>query len=166
MKTQSEGARPREENPEQYTVARGSGQLDPVVKDIARLAAQAVIDQKGGRVVVLDVSGRTSYCDVLVLTTGSQARHVQAIADAVVKAYKQGRNERPLGVEGTASGRWVLVDLGDVIVHAFDGPMRGYYDLDGLWVDARVVPFSELDLEAPGTDEAGDDDAWPEDDEG
>lgn len=47
---------------------------------------------------------------------------------------------RPLGVEGLQASRWVLIDFGDVVVHVFDEPMRGFYDLDGLWGDAPRIP--------------------------
>ncbi len=138
--------------------------LDPLVAAAATLAAQAVLDRKGEGLTVLDVSGRTSVCDALVLATGSHARHVSAIADGVIRAWKAEKGSPPLGVEGTETGRWVLIDLGDVVVHLFDGPMRGYYDLDGLWMDARVVPLDELGLEDHTPEDDGDDDDdWGDD---
>jgi ribosome-associated protein len=142
--------------------APASTELDPIVAGIARLAVQAVLDRKGEDVAVLDVTGRTSICDALVLVTGSHARHVNALAEGVVKAWKTSREAPPIGVEGTESGRWVLIDLGDVIVHIFDGPMRGYYDLDGLWMDARAVGFDEIGVEAPEQDDG----EWDDDDYG
>ena len=120
--------------------------IDPAVVPLARLVVAALLERKAEDVVVLDVGGRTSYCDLFVLCTGSHARHVRAIADGVIRSFKGERGVRPLGVEGLETGRWVLVDLGDVVLHIFDGPMRGYYDLDGLWMDARRVPLSELGL--------------------
>ena len=131
--------------------------LDPVVVDVLKAAIQAIQDRKGAGITVLDVAGRTSICDAIVLVTGSHARHVSAIADGIVRVWKDERGGRPLGVEGQTTGRWVLIDLGDVVVHIFDGPMRGYYDLDGLWLDARKVPLEELGLEP---DPEGADDDW------
>jgi ribosome-associated protein len=52
----------------------------------------------------------------------------------------------PLGVEGLRQGRWILIDLGDIIVNIFDEPMRSYYDLDGLWLDAKKVSPEDLGL--------------------
>ena len=124
-------------------------ELDPVVAEATRIAVQSLVDKKAQDVRVLDVKGRTSICDALVLATGSHARHVSALATGVMKAWKDAKGGRPLGVEGTETGRWVLLDLGDTVVHLFDGPMRGHYDLDGLWVDARMVSFEELGVDAP-----------------
>ena len=139
-----------------------STELHPIVAGIAQLAVQALLDRKGEDIAVLDVTGRTSVCDALVLVTGSHARHVNALAEGVTKAWKTSREAPTVGVEGTETGRWVLIDLGDVIVHIFDGPMRGYYDLDGLWMDARAVGFDEIGVAAP----AQDDDEWDDDDYG
>lgn len=136
-------------------------ELDPIVAETTRIAVQSLIDKKAQAVRVLDVQGRTSICDALVLATGSHARHVSAMATGVMKAWKDAKGGRPLGVEGTETGRWVLLDLGDTIVHLFDGPMRGHYDLDGLWVDARPVTFEELGVDAP---EESDDDFQEYDD--
>lgn len=137
--------------------------LHPIVAATATLAAKAVLDRKGEALTVLDVSGRTSVCDALILATGSHARHVSAIADGVIRAWKGEKGSPPLGVEGTETGRWVLIDLGDVVVHLFDGPMRGYYDLDGLWMDARQVPLEELGLEEHVVEEEEEDDDWDDD---
>ena len=85
-----------------------------------KAAIQAIQDRKGAGITVLDVAGRTSICDAIVLVTGSHARHVSAIADGIVRVWKDERRS-PLGVEGQTTGRWVLIDLGDVVVHIFDG---------------------------------------------
>lgn len=128
-------------------------ELDEVVVQTTRLAAQALVDKKASDIRILNVQGRTSICDTLVLATGSHARHVSALATGVIKSWKDARGGRPLGVEGTETGRWVLIDLGDTVVHLFDGPMRGHYDLDGLWVDAGQITLEELGIDAPEPDE-------------
>jgi ribosome-associated protein len=125
-------------------------EIDPIVLPMARLAVEAVSALKAEEIRVLDVEGRCSYCDVLVLCTGRADRHVRAIAGNIVQEHKRARGKPPLGVEGLAGGRWVLVDLGDVLVHVFDDASRGYYDVDGLWMDARQIPFEELGLTDEG----------------
>lgn len=80
----------------------------------------------------LDVRGQTSVTDVMVVTTGTSQRHVRAIADHVVKAFKA-LGRAPLGVEGEAQGEWVLVDLGDAVVHVMLPQVRLYYQLEKLW---------------------------------
>jgi ribosome-associated protein len=106
----------------------------------ARLVVEAALDRKARDVVALDVRGIASFADVFVLATGTSDRHVRAVADAIDAALRE-RGERPLGVEGEGDGRWVLMDLGDVIVHVFLKEVRDYYDLERLWSDAPVIEF-------------------------
>lgn len=135
------------------------GPLDADLRVLLREVLNSLFARKAEDVVVVDVRGRTSYCDLFVLATGSQARQVRAMADGIVQFMKKGHGRRPAGVEGTDGGKWVLVDLGDIVVHGFDGPMRGYYDLDGLWADAPRIGLDTLgftpdgqDLEAAGAE--------------
>ena len=86
----------------------------------------------------MNVSEVTTIADLFIICSGRSDRQVQSIADAIVeKAKENGR--QPIGVEGYASGRWVLIDLGDVIVHAFVPEERALYRLERLWGDAPVV---------------------------
>jgi ribosome-associated protein len=106
-----------------------------------RVLVDAVADRKGEDVVVLDVRQVTSFADTFVLATGSSDRNVRAIADAVVEAA-QGSGSAPLGVEGYEEGRWVLVDLGDAIVHVFLSEVREHYALERLYADAPPVELA------------------------
>lgn len=108
----------------------------------ARLLADAARDRKAEDVVALDVRAITSFADTFVLASGTSDRHVRAVADAVVAAAKAA-GTRPLGVEGLDEGRWVLIDLGDVVVHVFQREVREYYDLDRLWADAGRIDLGE-----------------------
>jgi len=86
----------------------------------------------------LNVAELTSFTDLFVICSGRSERQVQAIADGIVeKAKHAGRI--PVGVEGYASGRWILIDLGDVVAHAFVPEERQLYRLERLWGDAPVV---------------------------
>jgi ribosome-associated protein len=113
--------------------------------DFARICVRAASEMKAEELVVLDVKELTSYCDYFVICTGTNARQVRAIAQRVLDIFK--KRGSPPKAEGMKAGRWVLVDLGDVLLHVFDGPMRGYYDLDALWIDAPRVPLNELGLD-------------------
>jgi len=104
----------------------------------ARRAALAGLDRKAEDVLILDVRGLSGYTDFLVLMTASSDRQVKAVADAVDDALKEA-GRRPIGVEGQGSANWILIDTGDVIVHVFHTDARGFYDLDGLWSDARRI---------------------------
>lgn len=76
---------------------------------------------------------------------GSNRRQVRAIAEGIVDDLRKVQM-RPIGVEGMDASRWVLLDFGDVVVHVFDEPLRGFYDLDSLWGDA---PRMAVDLSVP-----------------
>ena len=99
---------------------------------------EAASDKKAEDVTVLNVSEVTTIADLFVICSGRGERQVQAIADGIVERLTAS-GRRPLGVEGYAEGRWVLVDLGDVVVHAFVPEERERYRLERLWGDAPVV---------------------------
>jgi ribosome-associated protein len=80
----------------------------------------------------IDVRGKTSIADLLVIASGTSARHVKSIADEVVRFAKKA-GVMPLGVEGEQEAEWVLVDLGDVIVHVMLPRIREFYGLERLW---------------------------------
>jgi ribosome-associated protein len=97
--------------------------------------AHAGLDKKAEDVVVLDVRELTSYANCLVLMTADSERKAGAIADAVDEKLKQAGATK-VGVEGYGSGRWILIDHGDVVAHVFNRESRGFYDLEGLRANA------------------------------
>jgi ribosome-associated protein len=89
-------------------------------------------EDKAEDIVVIDLVGRSSLADALVIATGRSSRHVAAIAEHLARRLKDaGYGTRP--VNGAQQGDWVLVDAGDVIVHVFRSEVRDYYDLEGMW---------------------------------
>ncbi len=92
----------------------------------------ALDELKAKDVREIDVRGKTSIADLLVIASGTSARHVKSIADEVGKHAKKA-GVMPLGVEGEQEGEWVLVDLGDVIVHVMLPRIREFYGLERLW---------------------------------
>lgn len=92
----------------------------------------ALEDLKAKDIREIDVRGKTSIADLLVIASGTSARHVKSIADEVVRFAKQA-GVMPLGVEGEQEAEWVLVDLGDVIVHVMLPRIREFYGLERLW---------------------------------
>ncbi len=100
--------------------------------DRAQQIAQAVADRGGIDVCVLDLVKEASFTDFFVIATGTSDRHLRTLADVTVETARQ-LGERPLGVEGAKTGRWVLVDLGDVVVHLFRQEAREFYSLERLW---------------------------------
>ena len=101
-------------------------------EELKNLAETALDDLKGINIVSLDVSALTDVMDYIVIASGSSNRHVKSLASNVsVEVKKQG--VKPLGIEGERGGEWVLVDLGDVVVHVMLPSTRDLYDLERLW---------------------------------
>ena len=101
-------------------------------------ALRAASDKKAVEMVVLDLREIASFTDYFLITSGTNVRQVQAIADAVVEQLKK-QGTRAARVEGYNTGEWVLVDYGDFIVHVFEDKARRFYDLERLWRDAKRV---------------------------
>ncbi len=99
---------------------------------LGELVVDALDDLRAADVVTIDVRGKTSITDLLVIASGTSDRHVRSLADHVVERVKEA-GERPLGVEGEQGGDWVLVDLGTVIVHVMSREKRDFYNLEKLW---------------------------------
>lgn len=116
--------------------------LDPFEK-LRKLVLDALDGLKARDVAEVDVRGKSSVADLLVVASGTSSRHVKSIADEVVKKAKQAGTP-PIGVEGQREAEWVLVDLGDVIVHVMLPRTREFYGLERLW---SIGPGSEPSLE-------------------
>ncbi|MGN6481166.1 ribosome silencing factor [Luteibacter sp.] len=101
----------------------------------------ALEDLKAKDVREIDVRGKTSIADILFVASGTSARHVKSIADEVVKFAKEA-GVMPLGVEGQTEAEWVLVDLGDIIVHVMLPRIREFYGLERLWTVGDDAPES------------------------
>ena len=101
-------------------------------KELKNLVIQAIDDLKGESIVEIDVMGKTSVTDMMVIASGTSSRHVKSIANNVANEAKKAGVE-PLGVEGEMQAEWVLVDLGDVVVHIMQPHIREFYDLEKLW---------------------------------
>ena len=89
-------------------------------------------DRKGRDIVALDVAEVTDITDYMVIASGTSNRHVKALVDQVVEDAKAAGHRR-VGVEGRETYEWVLVDLGDVLVHVMQAQSREFYDLERLW---------------------------------
>ena len=110
------------------------------------LYVQAALGKKAEGLVVLDVRGLTSIADAFVICSGRSNRQVSAIADHIERFLKK-KGVRPLGVEGKGDGHWVLMDYGNVIIHVFYSETRSFYDLEGLWIDAKKIRTESMQVE-------------------
>ncbi|MBI5683020.1 MAG: ribosome silencing factor [Deltaproteobacteria bacterium] len=104
-------------------------------KEKALYIASLAAERKALGIIILDVKGLSSIADYIVICHGTSDRQVQAIAEFVEQGLKKKRLV-PIGTEGIASGRWALLDYGDIILHIFFEPVRDFYDLEGLWAEA------------------------------
>ena len=111
---------------------------DPVDQLRQRVLA-ALEELKAKDVREIDVRGKTSIADSLIIASGTSTRHVKSIADEVVKYVKQA-GMMPLGVEGQREAEWVLVDLGDIVVHIMLPRIREFYGLERLWTVGDDMP--------------------------
>ncbi|MDP3479864.1 MAG: ribosome silencing factor [Desulfoprunum sp.] len=112
--------------------------------EIARLCATIALDTKAEDLLVLDVQGLASFTDYFVIMNGRSTRHVQGLAEAIEGGIRSKRLKTS-HAEGLQEGLWVLLDLDDVVVHIFYHEQRKFYDLEGLWHDAKRVDISDLE---------------------
>ncbi len=102
------------------------------IENLTDLVIGALNDLKAQNITVLPVGDKTTIADVMVIATGTSTRHVSSIASEVVAKAKEAK-QQPLGVEGETNSDWVLVDLGDIIVHVMTQKARDFYELEKLW---------------------------------
>lgn len=120
----------------------------PSVPALLEQVHSALEDIKARDSVEIDVRDKTSVCDFMVIASGTSTRHVKSIADEVVRFAKK-LDVQPLGVEGEREAEWVLVDLGDVVVHVMLPRVREFYALERLWTVGDQPPdASEAEADA------------------
>lgn len=154
------GRRPRL----RYNPPRNPGNITPLTSTTAQViktripdpvpSADLLLDTvhnaldnlKARDVVRIDVRGKTSVCDYMVIASGTSTRHVKSIADEVIKDVKT-LDYQPLGVEGEREAEWVLVDLGDVVVHVMLPRVREFYALERLWTVGDEPPAAPGDAD-------------------
>ena len=116
-------------------------------RQVALGCARLIGERKGKDVAVLDVGKVLYMTEFFVIATGQSDRHLRALAEEMTERLAE-RGVRRYGLEGVQDARWVLVDFGGVIVHLFLEDSRGFYDLEGLWSDAKKVKVPALKKKA------------------
>jgi len=101
-------------------------------KQLCNLVVDALEDIKALDIKVLDVMDQSDVTDIMVIATGNTTRQVKSLANNVVVEAKN-KGVKPLGMEGEATADWILIDLGDVVVHVMTPDIRDFYNLEKLW---------------------------------
>lgn len=113
-------------------------------KEMARIAYHALSDKKGEDIKVIDITSISVLADYFIIANGNSDSQVNALVDNVEEElHKAGYSLRQR--EGQASGSWVLLDFGDIIVHVFDKENRLFYDLERIWKDGKDITPAELE---------------------
>jgi len=115
--------------------------LTPAV-DLLPVALTVLDDMKAEAVVDIDLAGKTSIADAMIIASGRSQRHVGAIADAVIRAFKEA-GHGSVSVEGVPLCDWVLIDAGDLVVHIFRPEIRAFYNLEKIWGQDRPTEAAE-----------------------
>lgn len=120
------------EGPTRLATEPGKGSVPARTQALTHLVTDALAVRKAQRITMLDVHELTDVTDVMVIASGRSSRHVRATAEHVIERTKAA-GRRPLGVEGLREGEWVLVDLGDLVLHVMTPETRETYQLEKLW---------------------------------
>ena len=111
------------------------------IEEKTKICYKAVIEKKGINVIILDLKKRTSFTDYFLICSGNSTRQVQSIADEIIESLKV-KGTKGINVEGYQTGKWVLLDCLDIVVHIFHEEARNFYDIERLWGDAPVAKLA------------------------
>ena len=130
----------------------------PAPAAVLAIAERSLDDDKGEGVVVIDLAGRSSMADYLIIASGRSTRHVGAMAENLRERLKAG-GVHAIGVEGMPHCDWVLIDGGDIVVHLFRPEVRAFYNLEKMWgVESPIADLAALAEAEPVSAEGGFDD--------
>lgn len=110
--------------------------------DKALLGLELIKERKALNPVLFKVDELTSIADYFLIVSGGSSRQVQAICRHLRRGLRD-KGVKPIGVEGEHAGQWILMDYGDLVIHLFYDPVREFYDLEGLWIDAPRIEIEE-----------------------
>jgi ribosome-associated protein len=132
-------APPLEKEPTLSRTVSVTPKAKPAEPELLARIQKSLDDDKADDIVTIDLVGRSSLADALVIASGTSTRHVSSMAEHLARRLKEA-GHGTAKIEGLSQGDWVVIDAGDVIVHIFRPEVRSYYDLEGIWsVDERAV---------------------------
>jgi ribosome-associated protein len=114
--------------------------------DKARLCLKIIKERKALTPVLMEIGQLTTIADYFLIAGGNSTRQVQAISQHMAGRMRE-EGFKAFGVEGAREGQWILMDYGDVVVHIFYGPVREFYDLEGLWIEATRIEMDESTIQ-------------------
>ena len=124
--------------PPKAILAPGKSGVDSRIQSLLKEVLRSLDDSKAEEIVTIDLAGKTSIADYMIIATGRSGVHAAAIANHLIIALKEAGVEAPR-VEGVPQCDWVLVDAGDIIVHVFRPEVRQFYNLEKMWSGDRPV---------------------------
>ena len=116
-----------------------SGRRPPARAKLLKLVEKTLDDDKGQDIVVIDLAGKSSMADYMVVCTGTSQRHLGSMAEHL-RAQLKANGQRTVPIEGLTQGDWVLVDAGDVIIHLFRAEVRAFYAIEKMWNGDETEP--------------------------
>ena len=116
-------------------------------EELRDLVIDVLDDMKAKDIKVLDVRGKTSITDIMIIASGTSSQHVKSMAETVAFKAKD-KGEAPLGSEGVSDGEWALIDLNGVVVHVMQARVRDFYQLERLW-DPKIIDSDPVTAENP-----------------
>ena len=113
-------------------------QADESAQTLMRAVVEGIQEKKGVNITVLDLTGiENTITSYFVICDGDSNVHVDAISDSVEEYVREKMDEKPYHIEGRENAQWILLDYLDVVVHVFQRPVRGFYNLESLWADGQ-----------------------------
>ncbi len=100
--------------------------------DLCKFIKRSLSKNKAKEITVIDLKKKTSIADYMIICTGTSNRHITALSNYLSEDLKK-LNLNMLNIEGRKNGDWIIVDIGDIIVHLFRGEVREYYNLEKMW---------------------------------
>jgi len=114
-------------------------------KQLADTIVEGIQEKKGTNIAILDLTKLdNTICQYFVICEGESTTHVDAVADSVDEYIRKQAGEKPNHVEGRENAQWILLDYFDVVVHVFHKDVRNFYNLEGLWADAKRTEIKNL----------------------
>lgn len=110
--------------------------------ELALSAVRAIADNRGQKIVVLDMTEQTAIFDYFVIATGTSQRQLRSMCDAVSDVLEKQLGDRRLGIEGYEQSRWIVSDYGSVVIHLFSEEARNFYALEDLWAGAKPIELA------------------------